>query len=227
MLKEGILVAKTQTMKKIKNILNQENIQKTFQQEEKTPRWPQKLSSSKKEFIASIDNLFLKLELAYHYQFYKVFGTDERLNEGKKLWAMSLKGFSLDTLGQAIEDVIGSQSYLPTLTDIVKACSEIKDKDGFPSIEEAYIEARKSYSPRNEYPWSHPIVYFSGKKLGWNTIDEKDSKELFFAFKRIFLRMKERAIEGYEFKIPKQDEPIESFTLNSKLFNELRKKHNV
>lgn len=227
MLKEGILVAKIQTMKKVKNILNQENIQKTFQQEEKTPRGPQKLSSSKKEFIASIDNLFLKLELAYHYQFYKVFGTDERLNEGKKLWAMSLKGFSLDTLGQAIEDVIGSQSYLPTLTDIVKACSEIKDKDGFPSIEEAYIEARKSYSPRNEYPWSHPIVYFSGKKLGWNTLDEKDSKELFFAFKRIFLRMKERAIEGYEFKIPKQDEPIESFTLNSKLFNELRKKHNV
>lgn len=227
MLKEGILVAKIQTMKKVKNILNQENIQKTLQQEEKTPRGPQKLSSSKKEFIASIDNLFLKLELAYHYQFYKVFGTDERLNEGKKLWAMSLKGFSLDTLGQAIEDVIGSQSYLPTLTDIVKACSEIKDKDGFPSIEEAYIEARKSYSPRNEYPWSHPIVYFSGKKLGWNTLDEKDSKELFFAFKRIFLRMKERAIEGYEFKIPKQDEPIESFTLNSKLFNELRKKHNV
>ena len=227
MLKEGILVAKIQTMKKVKNILNQENIQKTFQQEEKTPREPQKLSSSKKDFIASIDNLFLKLELAYHYQFYKVFGTDERLNEGKKLWAMSLKGFSLDTLGQAIEDVIGSQSYLPTLTDIVKACSEIKDKDGFPSIEEAYIEARKSYSPRNEYPWSHPIVYFSGKKLGWNTLDEKDSKELFFAFKRIFLRMKERAIEGYEFKIPKQDEPIESFTLNSKLFNELRKKHNV
>jgi len=227
MLKEGILVAKIQTMKKVKNILNQENIQKTFQQEEKTPRGPQKLSSSKKEFIASIDNLFLKLELAYHYQFYKVFGTDERLNEGKKLWAMSLKGFSLDTLGQAIEDVIGSQSYLPTLTDIVKACSEIKDKDGFPSIEEAYIEARKSYSPRNDYPWSHPIVYFSGKKLGWNTLDEKDSKELFFAFKRIFLRMKERAIEGYEFKIPKQDEPIESFTLNSKLFNELRKKHNV
>ena len=221
------MVAKTQTMKKVKNILNQENIQKTFQQEEKTPRGPQKLSSSKKEFIASIDNLFLKLELAYHYQFYKVFGTDERLNEGKKLWAMSLKGFSLDTLGQAIEDVIGSQSYLPTLTDIVKACSEIKDKDGFPSIEEAYIEARKSYSPRNEYPWSHPIVYFSGKKLGWNTLDEKDSKELFFAFKRIFLRMKERAIEGYEFKIPKQDEPIESFNLNSKLFNELRKKHNV
>ncbi|MDA9956839.1 hypothetical protein N9D39_01270, partial [Gammaproteobacteria bacterium] len=83
------------------------------------------MSSSKKEFITSIDNLFLKLELAYHYQFYKVFGTDERLNEGKKLWAVSLKSFSLETIAQAIENVIGSQSYLPTLTDIVKACSEI------------------------------------------------------------------------------------------------------
>lgn len=39
--------------------------------------------------------------------------------------------------------------------------------------------------------------------------------------------MKERAIEGYEFKIPKQNEPMESLTLNSKLFNELRKKHNI
>lgn len=135
MLKEGILVAKIQTMKKVKNILNQENIQKTLQQEEKTPRGPQKLSSSKKEFITSIDNLFLKLELAYHYQFYKVFGTDERLNEGKKLWAVSLKSFSLETIAQAIENVIGSQSYLPTLTDIVKACSEINSYDGFPSVE--------------------------------------------------------------------------------------------
>jgi hypothetical protein len=56
-----------------------------------TPLGQQKLNSNKQEFINSIDSLFLKLELAYHYQFYKVFGTDERLNEGKKLWALSLR----------------------------------------------------------------------------------------------------------------------------------------
>ena len=49
----------------------------------------QKISTStKKDFIDAIDALFLKLELAYHYQFYKVFGSDERLKEGKKLWAV-------------------------------------------------------------------------------------------------------------------------------------------
>ena len=39
-------------------------------------------TSTKEDFINAIDALFLKLELAYHYQFYKVFGTDEKLKEG-------------------------------------------------------------------------------------------------------------------------------------------------
>lgn len=187
----------------------------------------QKLNSNKKEFIDSIDNLFLKLELAYHYQFYKVFGTDERLSEGKKLWAVSLKSFSLETIAQAIENVIGSQSYLPTLTDIVKACSEINSYDGFPSVEEAYIEARKSFSPRQQYPWSHPIIYFTGKKIGWNLLDERDSKELFHSFKKIFNRYKKNAVDGVEFKIEPIKEIPQSKPLNKKLFESLRKKHKV
>lgn len=192
-----------------------------------TPLGQTKSISNKQDFVESIDGLFLKLELAYHYQFYKVFGTDERLNEGKKLWAVSLKDFSSEIITQSVEHVISSQSYLPTLTDIVKACSDIKDEDGFPSVEEAYIEARKSYAPRTEFPWSHPIVYFSGKKIGWNVLDEKDTKELFFAFKRIFLNLKTHSIEGAEFNIEIKKEVEMAEPLNRKLFESLRKKHNI
>tara|TARA_B100001142_G_scaffold49790_1_gene47040 strand:- start:89 stop:670 length:582 start_codon:yes stop_codon:yes gene_type:complete len=192
-----------------------------------TPLGHQKLNSNKEEFIECIDSLFLKLELAYHYQFYKVFGTDDRLNEGKKLWATSLKSFSTETILEGIESVVGSQSYLPTLTDLIKACSEINDQDGFPSVEEAYIEARKSFSPRAEYPWSHPIVYFAGKKIGWNFLDEKDSKELFFSFKKIFNKLKVEAFNGNEFKIEKTSNQLSLTPLNKKLFESLRKKHNV
>ena len=39
------------------------------------------------EFIQAIDDLFVKLELTYHYQFYKVFGDDDKLLTGKKIWA--------------------------------------------------------------------------------------------------------------------------------------------
>ena len=192
-----------------------------------TPLGHQKLNSNKEEFIECIDSLFLKLELAYHYQFYKVFGTDDRLNEGKKLWATSLKSFSTQTILEGIESVVGSQSYLPTLTDLIKACSEINNQDGFPSVEEAYIEARKSFSPRAEYPWSHPIVYFAGKKIGWNFLDEKDSKELFFSFKKIFNKLKLEAFNGNEFKIEKTADQLSLTPLNKKLFESLRKKHNV
>jgi hypothetical protein len=192
-----------------------------------TPLGHQKLNSNKEEFIECIDSLFLKLELAYHYQFYKVFGTDDRLNEGKKLWATSLKSFSTETILEGIESVVGSQSYLPTLTDLIKACSEINNQDGFPSVEEAYIEARKSFSPRAEYPWSHPIVYFAGKKIGWNFLDEKDSKELFFSFKKIFNKLKLEAFNGNEFKIEQIVNQPSLTPLNKKLFKSLRKKHNV
>ena len=192
-----------------------------------TPLGHQKLNSNKEEFIECIDSLFLKLELAYHYQFYKVFGTDDRLNEGKKLWATSLKSFSTETILEGIESVVGSQSYLPTLTDLIKACSEINNQDGFPSVEEAYIEARKSFSPRAEYSWSHPIVYFAGKKIGWNFLDEKDSKELFFSFKKIFNKLKVDAFNGKELKIEKTAKQLPLTPLNKKLFESLRKKYDI
>ena len=183
--------------------------------------------SNKEDFIKSIDALFLKLELAYHYQFYKVFGTDEKLKEGKKLWAISLKDIEPDVILNAVESVISSQSYLPTLTDLMKACNEINRMDGFPSVEEAYVEARRSYQPRASYNWSHPIVYFVGKKIGWNMINEKDSKENFNTFKHIFNALKIQAIEGKEFKIKQSKVLNDRKPLNPDLFKKLREKHKV
>ena len=183
--------------------------------------------SNKEDFIKSIDALFLKLELAYHYQFYKVFGTDEKLKEGKKLWAFSLKDIAPEIILDAVENVISSQSYLPTLTDLMKACNDINRMDGFPSVEEAYVEARRSYQPRASYNWSHPIVYFVGKKIGWNIINEKDSRENFNTFKHIFNALKIQAIEGKEFKIKQSKVLNDRKPLNPDLFKKLRQKHKV
>ena len=183
--------------------------------------------SNKEDFIKSVDALFLKLELAYHYQFYKVFGTDEKLKEGKKLWAISLKDIGPDVILDAVESVVSSQSYLPTLTDLMKACNEINTMDGFPSVEEAYVEARRSYQPRASYNWSHPIVYFVGKKIGWNIINEKDSKENFNTFKHIFNALKIQAIEGKEFKIKQSKVLNDRKPLNPELFKKLREKHKI
>ena len=183
--------------------------------------------SNKEDFIKSIDALFLKLELAYHYQFYKVFGSDDKLKEGKKLWAITLKNESPEVILDAVENVIANQSYLPTLTDIMKACSDINKMDGFPSVEEAYIEARKSYQPRSQFSWSHPIVFFAGKKIGWNNLNERDSKENFNLFKKIFNNLKSEITNGKKFEINDNTSLQDRKPLNKELFEELRKKHKV
>ncbi len=183
--------------------------------------------STKEDFIKSIDAMFLKLELAYHYQFYKVFGTDEKLKEGKKLWAISLKNESPETIIAAVERVIASQSFLPTLTDLIKACREINKIDGFPTAEEAYIEARRSFQPRAKFNWSHPIVYFTGKKIGWNNLIEKDTKENFNSFKKIFNSFKNEVINGKIFEINHNTDLKTRKPINKDLLEKLRKEHKV
>ena len=180
-----------------------------------------------REYIESIDALFLKLELAYHYQFYKVFGTDDKLNEGKKLWANSLKKYEVSIINEASEEIIHTQPYFPTLTDIVKLCEQLKKSTSLPSVDEAFIEARKSFSPRKKYNWSHPIIYLAGKKTGWNFLNEKDGRDIFYDFKKNYEHLVKAVNNGKEFSIPEDSVDEELKPLDQKLFESLRKKFNI
>ena len=151
-----------------------------------------KSTSTKEDFIKSIDDLFLKIELAYHYQFYKVFGTDEKLKEGKKLWAISLKNRTPDEIHDAIEYVILNQSYLPTLTDIMKACEEVKKQDGYPTPEEAYIEARKSYQPRKILIGLIQLFILQVKKLVGAIFLKKIQKKLLRYLRKFLILSKNK-----------------------------------
>ena len=186
-----------------------------------------KSTSTKENLVQAVDSLFLKLELAYHYQFYKVFGTDEKLREGKKLWALSLKNLPPDIILKGIENVIISQSYLPTLTDLLKACNDINKNDGFPSVEEAYLEARRSYQPRKKFNWSHPIIFYTGKKVGWDILNERDTKETFTLFKNTFISLKKKAQKGKRFSIQNNENKKTLKPFNKSLFKKLRNKYKV
>ena len=179
------------------------------------------------EYIESIDALFLKLELAYHYQYYKVFGTDDKLNEGKKLWANSLKKYEVSIINEASEEIIHTQPYFPTLTDIVKLCEQLKKSTSLPSADEAFIEARKSFSPRKKYNWSHPIIYLAGKKTGWNFLNEKDGRDIFYDFKKNYEHLVKAVNNGKEFSIREDSVDEELKPLDQKLFESLRKKFNI
>ena len=213
-------------MKKIKAI-NQSVIQKISQKEKQTNPGQKKSITNKKSFVDSIDLLFLKMELAYHYQFYKVFGNDEKLNEGKKLWATSLKKFSPETILKSAEIIVNENSYLPTLTDVLKCCSTIINDTKFPSAQEAYEEALMSFSPRNKYSWSHPIIYYVGKKIGWGNLIDKKNESSFKLFAMEYEKLKTQFINGKKFDIKKSDSDKSKKKFNLKLLEKLRKKHNI
>ena len=184
--------------------------------------------SDRKGFIEAIDNLFLKMELSYHYQFYKVFGTDDRLREAKKIWAQSLKKYSTESIDDAIENVIQSNDYLPTLTEILKACAKTSGIKDIPSPQEAFIEAQKSSSPRKSYPWSHPVVYWAGREMGWDVLNNSQkNNDSFEIFTKIYRRMIGEMKNGKKFNISAEHRADKPRPLDTELLESLRKKHNI
>ena len=184
-------------------------------------------NSERKNFIEAIDNLFLKLELSYHYQFYKVFGTDHKLKEAKKLWAESLKKYPAESINAAIEIVIQSNDYLPTLTEVIKACSGSMGSINIPSPHEAFIEAQKSSPPRQSFPWTHPIIYWAGREVGWELINSRNNTNTFQVFSKTYMRLVKEMKAGKKFDLTYQDYSDKLEPLDLKLLESLRKKHNL
>ena len=215
-------------VKKLTDIMDLENLQSSSQKEQKMTPGQKTSISDRKGFIEAIDNLFLKMELSYHYQFYKVFGTDDRLREAKKIWAQSLKKYSTESIDDAIENVIQSNDYLPTLTEILKACAKTSGIKDIPSPQEAFIEAQKSSSPRKSYPWSHPVVYWAGREMGWDILNNSQkNNDSFEIFTKIYRRMIGEMKNGKKFNISAEHRADKPRPLDTELLESLRKKHNI
>ena len=215
-------------VKKLTDIMDLENLQSSSQKEQKMTPGQKTSISDRKGFIEAIDNLFLKMELSYHYQFYKVFGTDDRLREAKKIWAQSLKKYSTESIDDAIENVIQSNDYLPTLTEILKACAKTSGIKDIPSPQEEFIEAQKSSSPRKSYPWSHPVVYWAGREMGWDILNNSQkNNDSFEIYTKIYRRMIGEMKNGKKFNISAEHRADKPRSLDTELLESLRKKHNL
>jgi hypothetical protein len=218
---------KKKMTKKITDIMNQESFLKSSKTERKMIPGQKISNSDRKTFIEAIDNLFLKLELSYHYQFYKVFGTDQRLTEAKKLWAESLKKYPAECINAAIENVIQSNDYLPTLTEILKACSGSMGAINIPTPQEAFIEAQKSSSPRQRYPWTHPIIYWAAREIGWELINSPNNTNTFHLFSKTYLRLIQEMKRGKKFDLAPEETSDAMEPIDIKLLERLRKKHGL
>lgn len=161
----------------------------------------------------------------YHNQFLKAFPDHDTVIMAKQLWARLLVDYPAETIMFAAEQVVKQQKFLPNVHDVVEACqSSAHQLLGMPDAHSAYIEACRAPSPKKEYNWTHPAVYYAGRSSDWfflaNTIEAK----AFPVFERNYAMLMERVAAGedIEIELPKAlpehiEKPIERKDLLKKM----------
>ncbi len=149
-----------------------------------------------KNKVELINLIFAELEITFHNQFHKAFPDEETLSLAKQLWLAKLEKFENELIFEAIDKIIETAKYLPSLSAVLNLIKELKFKKfKVPSPNKAYIEA-SSLGEINplDFSWSHPYVYHAGAKIGWYRL-KTDSE---FEVKKEFLEVYGEILEESE-----------------------------
>ncbi|HCM04496.1 MAG TPA: hypothetical protein DIC30_00660 [Oceanospirillales bacterium] len=173
----------------------------------------------------AINQVFALLRFNYHNQFLKAFPDLETVKLAKQLWARLLVDYPAETIMFAAEQVVKQQKFLPNVHDMIEACQSSAHKLlGMPDAHSAYVEACRAPSPKKEYNWSHPAVYFAGRASDWFFLANSVEAKAFPVFERNYVMLMERvaAGESIELELPKAlpeniEVPIERKDLQKKM----------
>lgn len=149
-----------------------------------------------KNKVELINLIFAELEITFHNQFHKAFPDEETLSLAKQLWLAKLEKFENELIFEAIDKIIETAKYLPSLSAVLNLIKELKFKKfKVPSPNKAYMEA-SSLGEINplDFSWSHPYVYHAGAKIGWYRL-KTDSE---FEVKKEFLEVYGEILEESE-----------------------------
>ena len=164
-----------------------------------------------KSQVELVNLIFAELEITFHNQFHKAFPDEETLSLAKQLWLAKLEKYHNEIVFRAIDKIIETSKYLPSLSAVLNQIKELKIlEQNIPSSIAAYIEASSlgETSPL-DFNWSHPFIYHAGAKIGWYRL----KTEAEFNIKKEFLDAYEEILEESELKeslllLPKNEEEI-------------------
>ena len=151
-----------------------------------------------KSQVELVNLIFAELEITFHNQFHKAFPDEETLTLAKQLWLAKLEKYQNDIVFRAIDKIIETSKYLPSLSAVLNQIKELKLlEQNIPSSNTAYIEA-SSLGETNplDFNWSHPFVFHAGAKVGWYRLKTEPE----FDVKKEFIGAYEEILEESEFK---------------------------
>ena len=149
-----------------------------------------------KSQVELINLIFAELEITFHNQFHKAFPDEETLTLAKQLWLAKLEKYQNEIVFRAIDRIIETSKYLPSLSAVLNQVKELKlIEQNIPSPKAAYIEASSlgETNPLN-FNWSHPLVYHAGARVGWYRLKTESE----FDIKKEFLEIYEQILDESE-----------------------------
>lgn len=122
----------------------------------------------------------------------------------KRLWLSQLKKHTFHNIMQACEKIVKEQPYLPTLSTVITYCDANLNSQ-MPDAYQAYIEACRASSPKAQFNWSHPAIYYAGLASDWFFLANTEEKQAFPVFKNNYeiLLKRVNAGENLNIKLPK------------------------
>jgi len=151
--------------------------------------------------IDALNECFTLFGINYHNQFLKAYSSQEKLNTAKRLWFDALKDQTPETILKAAKSVINASEFLPTLKTMLDHCEQVSGLS-FPAPHNAFQEACLAPSPKLEFNWSHPIVFFAGKDTGWHFLQQNPESQTYPVFKEHYKSLCEKARSGVVYKLP-------------------------
>ncbi len=145
--------------------------------------------------MAAINQIFELFRFNYHNQFLKAFPDLDTLNMAKRLWLRLLGDYSGEVIMRAAERAVKENSWLPNVHEVLSRC-DVAEVLGLPSAHAAYVEACRAPSPKKDYRWSHPAVYFAGRATDWFFIANEPEEKVFPVFKRNYDILLQRLQNG-------------------------------
>ena len=180
-------------MKDNKDILHQieQRIVQSPTDSQTTAGRPDKpLSKTQKERLTeAINQAFELLRVNYHHLFFSAYDEMDALDAAKRLWLENLCLYSPATIIAATHHIIKQSDYLPTISQLVRQCQQIDSGLVIPDVHTAYVEACTASSPKQNYSWTHPIIYFAGRNSNWFFLASNSESIAFPVFKKHYQQL--------------------------------------
>lgn len=166
------------------------------------------------DLIDAINQVFAMFQVNYNNQYYKAFPGIETETIAKKMWRESLRSYSSSLILKAGEQLIRSQDYLPTLSQMLRKVRDCRG-ESLPEVHRAFVEACEAPSPKKNHAWSHPLVYHAGLLTGWNRLSTQPENFSFPIFRKHFEQLEQSYLAGKPLSLPETSRDEEQTVQNA------------